>query len=391
MNMKAESIRMSLNSSRLWGELSRFFRWWLQELEGVFGSLLGAITTSTPGIEVQPQHDGWIFEVRRGVTQGAKPNLFLDSLQSTRNQQQLLDWMAEQGIAAAPSGSSGYCLRPSADHCLVKSISWPAAVAQNLDQVISYEMDRHTPFSADQVYYDYVVLDQNKPTQAGAGQVRVCLALVPKAYLDPLLEQLRVLPGEVCAVTVPRFDNVAEEVAVALPGLNLLPTKPRSKQQRSSRRLDALLLLLVSVLLLSIVVVPGMQLERANTVLSDRLQALRVQVKEINQMRQDLQHYQTGLQLLVEQKRNEVHVLQLMTALSKALPDNTWLEELWIEKNQVQMRGQSETASSILAVLESSAYFSQVRFASPLTQNSANQYERFHIVATRVPKGGSGG
>src|SRR5581483_356993 len=46
-----------------------------------------------------------------------------------------------------------YCIRP--ERTLRRSISLPAAAEDNLRQVLSFEMDRQTPFKADQVYFDY--------------------------------------------------------------------------------------------------------------------------------------------------------------------------------------------------------------------------------------------
>ena len=38
---------------------------------------------------------------------------------------------------------------------LRKSMVLPAAAEENLRQVLAFEMDRHTPFKADQVYFDF--------------------------------------------------------------------------------------------------------------------------------------------------------------------------------------------------------------------------------------------
>ena len=37
---------------------------------------------------------------------------------------------------------------------LLKAINLPAAIEENLREVMGFELDRHTPFMASQVYYD---------------------------------------------------------------------------------------------------------------------------------------------------------------------------------------------------------------------------------------------
>lgn len=45
---------------------------------------------------------------------------------------------------------------------IVKTVEFPAAVKENLSNVISYELDRITPFSADDTLYDFRILSENE-------------------------------------------------------------------------------------------------------------------------------------------------------------------------------------------------------------------------------------
>ena len=48
-------------------------------------------------------------------------------------------------------------LRVPAAQALRRTLSLPPAAAENLRQVLTFDMDRQTPFSADQVYFDFLV------------------------------------------------------------------------------------------------------------------------------------------------------------------------------------------------------------------------------------------
>src|SRR5512139_1596327 len=45
---------------------------------------------------------------------------------------------------------------------VARTAEFPAAVKENLANVVSYELDRITPFSAEEAYYDYAVLAENE-------------------------------------------------------------------------------------------------------------------------------------------------------------------------------------------------------------------------------------
>ncbi|HDK38106.1 MAG TPA: hypothetical protein ENG92_03725, partial [Thiolapillus brandeum] len=73
------------------------------------------------------------------------------------------------------------------DWVLQRTIVLPVAAQENLSQVISFEMDRFTPFSADQVYFDCHIGDR----EAGVDMFSVEVAVVPRKRLDDWLEHLR--------------------------------------------------------------------------------------------------------------------------------------------------------------------------------------------------------
>ena len=70
-----------------------------------------------------------------------------------------------------------------------KSLALPAAAKENLYQVVAYELDRYTPFKAEQVYFAVKPLDGvNEP-----GQIRVMLILTTREILDGLYEDIKAM------------------------------------------------------------------------------------------------------------------------------------------------------------------------------------------------------
>ena len=66
--------------------------------------------------------------------------------------------MAYGGSIARGRGSSSRC---PPGQVLRKKITLPAAVEENLGQALAYDLDRHTPFKPDEVYFDAVVIGRD--------------------------------------------------------------------------------------------------------------------------------------------------------------------------------------------------------------------------------------
>jgi len=68
---------------------------------------------------------------------------------------------------------------------VIKSASFPSSVKENLPGVISYEMDRLTPFSADEAFYDFTVLHEDTE------RVNVLLVTIRADLLMPYINALK--------------------------------------------------------------------------------------------------------------------------------------------------------------------------------------------------------
>jgi len=71
----------------------------------------------------------------------------------------------------------------------------------------------------------------------------------------------------------------------------------------------------------------------------------------------------------------KLHMLQQLT---KLLPDGTWLQELNISEDTVDINGYSNHAADLPPPLEKSPYFTQVEFTAPIIRDNQNR-EVFRI------------
>jgi general secretion pathway protein L len=260
-------------------------------------------------------------------------------------------------------------LMPS-DKVLARSLSLPLAAEENLREVLAFEMDRHTPFSATQVYYDFTV------TKRASGQQEFSLDLVysPRNVVDQLLDNV--------ARHGVRPDVVTSRGSEGeLRPVNLLPANKRQNKRKAARRQNIVLAALAMLLFITAVALPLVQKEQVVRALEAELQNAVAEAKESTQLRQDVETLAEGSRLLMEKKQSNILIIQVIDEVSRILPDHTWLNRLDIAGDEIQVQGQSSSAAALIALIESSPMLHNARFRSPVIQVPRTNEERFHLSA----------
>src|ERR1700730_15530912 len=96
------------------------------------------------------------------------------------------------------------------------------------------------------------------------------------------------------------------------------------------------------------------------------------------------------LSLLARRKQTTPSSVMVLEAISRVLPDTTYVTELRIEGDKVQVVGISQDAPSLVRLMEQSPQFSRATFFAPTTRAQNDPGERFHIEVHITPYFGSG-
>lgn len=253
---------------------------------------------------------------------------------------------------------------------LRRPLRLPQAALPRLREVVGFEIDRQTPFTATQVEYDARLLGD-----AGSGQIEVELVVLPQARLQQALEQAGSLAAGLSGV------DVADGHGGCL-GVNLLPVAQRSRR-RASSTLPVLGLLALAVVLLAL---------GADRIVDNRRSALESLQQQVQQQarqaravaseRQQLQSLVDGARFFDAQRAARPTTVEVWEALSARLPDGTYLEKLAIEGDQLQLIGLSDQAATLVGAMEGTPLWSRPALTGVLQSEPGQRRDRFTVGAT---------
>jgi len=258
------------------------------------------------------------------------------------------------------------------DQCMTRVVKLPLATEENLQQVIAFELDRFTPFKPDQVYFGARVIERLK----AAGQIRVDLAVVPKDRLDLMLESM------IASGWRPDYVDVSEDPYKR--SHQLLPERFLVIRSRWNRWLNFGLAGLAVALFLALLIVPVWKKSEWVDQIEAEVRKAGKAAKEVEALRQEVEQMAHEMGYLAQKKRKDPIVLDVLNELSKVMPDDTWLNGFQYKDGHLVVQGQSPSASSLIARMETSEEFKNTSFVSPVTKDVSNGLERFQIASDAV-------
>jgi general secretion pathway protein L len=360
---------MTRLASLIRGAIGAFFTWWLAELGGLVPRRLrpagrrgrrGAVLTLGPDESVVAERSADQERVLGNVASAAPDH--------DERLRALLEQAKRRGRRVT--------LRLAGDLGLRKVLDLPLAAREDLEQLLRFEMDRLTPFKAEEVYFAQQVVG----TDPAARRIAVELQLAPRRVVDQAL------------ATAQRLGLVARrvELAGAAPGaeaLNLLPGEAGAGARES--RLNRALVLLAAALAVTAVVIPLRRQQAALEDLETRVAAARAEAEESMALRARLDQLTQSAQFLVAQKTARPMVTEVLAELTRLVPDQAHIIQLELRDGTVQLHGYAATASELIGLLDQSELFKTPQFRSPVTQDPRSGSERFHVsVELAPPEGG---
>ena len=259
---------------------------------------------------------------------------------------------------------------------LFRPFEVPGRAAEFLDGIIRAQIDRLTPWSASEAAFGW-----SKPNQAAADRIMVTVAATARRLVAPYVEAVARLGAQ----TIEVFTISPEQTADASP-ITVMEERTAGFDVDKLRQILTVMLLALGFTAAAGVLgstLLGMSLAAQQDALAHRIAILRsASGTSSHGVPGSLADAQRTLEMRKHAAPSSVMIIE---NLSRILPDNTYVTELRIESDKIQVVGVTHDAPTLIGLMEQSGLFTRATFFAPTTRSPSETGERFHIQALIQP------
>jgi general secretion pathway protein L len=265
-------------------------------------------------------------------------------------------------------------LRLPAPWVLRKTLMLPAAARADLRRVLGYEMERETPFTSSELWWDYRV----RQVDHQAGTIHVEMIIIPRQNVEPVLVQLHaagIMPAAI-EFGADREDGGEDRHLVPIGDGAENAVAPYHKRLR---------LAAAAILVLLVLSLPFIRQYWELAAADAELEQFRAQADEAASLRKAIDRSAQAAALIAVERRRIARPLEVLAAATRLLPDNTYLTEFDFTNNQVTLSGLSPAAAELVGAFAKAPPFKDPALAAPVVRSESGGLESFTIRVSFVP------
>lgn len=264
-------------------------------------------------------------------------------------------------------------LRLEPGEYLRRDLDLPLAAEGSLREAVELQLDRLTPFTADEVVFQCGVRERDP----AAKRLGAWLAAAPAVRVRSILDWVGEQPDRP-------------------------PRPPRSPPQPdgpfvlryvlSRERRGGLGWVLAAGSLALFVAAATAHMHNGEvelTRLHDAVAEVRRDAAEAPELAERMEQVRAATFTVHDRRTARPPLVDVLEDLSVRLPDDTYLQRFEVQHSEVRLFGISAAASNLIRLLEESPLLADVRFESSVTRDVATGKERFSIAARLVPAAGA--
>jgi general secretion pathway protein L len=322
---------------------------------------------TTPYVQLVEQQDG-TFAVS-GASQGDVADL---PGQPVRISGGSVDAAVAEQLASIVRGAKvEIVLQPQ--RFMFRPLELPRRALDFLEGIVRAQIDRLTPWSvADAAFGWHSTIDPAND------RIEVTIAATARAMIAPFIEAIAALGADTVILSAAPRPQERDVAAIKI-------CEQKAGQAADVRRLRRVLIGLIAggsaLASVSIAVnaVGGAAIETRRDDITRRVAERRAVMQPGRGGTSEAAHE------LERHKHETPSSVIVIEALSKVLPDDTYLTELRILGDKMQIVGVTKDAPALIRLIEQTSHFSRATFFAPTTRSASEQSDHFHIEARIEP------
>ena len=256
---------------------------------------------------------------------------------------------------------------------MFRPLELPRRASEFLEGIVRAQIDRLTPWSAADAAFGW-----RASNDTAGDRIEVTIAATARTLITPFISAITALGADTVAVSTAPPPQEPETAAIKIceQKAGLAADLPKVRRILVGLLAGGGALASVSM--------------AANAVVGGAIEARRDDLMEqIAERRATLQAGRGGTSEAARELERQKHEIPssviAIEALSRVLPDDTYLTELRILGDKMQIIGLTRDAPALIRLIEQTSHFSRATFFAPTTRSASESREHFHIEAHIEP------
>lgn len=335
---------------------------WIDSVAATINSLIERMR-SQPRVQlVEDEHDKFTFRLLDNVKGSNLPDQRVSISDGS-----IVDALSPKWMSILRGSRIELVLRPS--RFLFRPLELPKRAGEYLEGIVRSQIDRLTPWTASEAVYSWTL-----PTDAPNDRIRLTIAATARTVIAPYLRAIAGLNAASIVLTTVHSNQDAKASQIRF-------LEQRTRSVAAVRHIRWALMTIFLLSGLSVVASIGLSAIAVNNFGAERQELLQKISARKAAMRNLLEG--SALHSLEKRKQTTPSSVFVLEALSAVLPDDTYVTELRIDGEKLQIVGVTSDAPSLIKLIEQSPHFAQATFFAPTTRSPGTNGERFHI-ETRI-------
>lgn len=341
-----------------------FFRWWAGELAALVPGAVRRFFRARPDTVMVDISGPEVVVARCGEHHCEEIGRF----PANAGDEEEASGAVREILKAAGAARHRTALRLSSTQALVKSLVLPMAAEGELRNILSHQIEEHTPFQAAEACFGYRVEARDRR----AGQITVELTVVPRKIVDAALSRARRWGFD------PDVVDISTDAPLGPPRINLIAGNGGGGAN-AWPKVNGLLAAVALALALAAIIIPLENAGLRADALLGEVAELRRASQQVLVLRRERDVLEKRVRFIADKKLKAPSALAILDELTRIIPKDTWLYELRINRPEIRISGYSPSASSLLGKINDSPMFKNPRFRSPVTRPGNIDKERFNL------------